>query len=335
MLLKHAEIFRDVAGMRSFSQAARARGVSQPAVSHAIQQLEEHFGVTLLDRSSRPLKLTEAGETYFKGCVPLLDQFEELESRVRQTTGQVSGEVRVAAIYSVGLMEMNGLIDAFHAQHPAAHIDIRYAHPDVVTAQVAAGEVELGLTSFPELATDLDSVDWRSQTMSVVVPPEHEWAVEAARGERAEVRLEELAERPFVGLTPELATRRQIDSALRAAAGEADIVQQFDNIDTVLRAVSEGAGISIVPELTARRAVEAGDVVVLPIAGRPLSRSLGIVMRKRSRLSKATETFIAALQACRRTEDDLPSALNAGRRKPGAGLTDDGGASPKPASSRA
>ena len=295
MLLRHAEVFRDVATLRSFSQAAKVRGVSQPAVSHSIQQLEDYFGVQLFDRSTRPLELTPAGRTYLEGCCPLLDGFRALEDHVRSATGRLTGTVKVEAIYSTGLMEMSSLADRFEEDYPEAHIDLRYAHPDVVTARVEAGECDLGITSFPELATRLEHIPWKSQVMAAFVPSGHEWATEVRSGQRTGVSLTEMAGRPFVGLTPDLATRRQIDAALRDAGGEARVVRQFDNIDTVLRAVGEGAGITIVPSQTGRQAVESGEVVEIPIDGSPLKRSLGIVMKKGARLAPAARAFVDRL----------------------------------------
>ena len=326
MLLRHAEVFRDVAQLRSFSRAAEARGVSQSAVSQSIQGLEDYLGLRLFDRT-RPLKLTPAGQTYFEGCGPLLDRFRQLEDEVRSAAGRLSGTVTVEAIYSTGLMEMSELVAAFERDHPETHIDLRYAHPDVVTARVEAGECDLGITSFPELATRLDSQPWKSQTMTAFVPSGHEWAAELRRGERTGVTLCELGGRQFVGLTPELATRRQIDAAIRTAGGEPNVVRQFDNVDTVLRAVGEGAGITVVPSQTGRQAVESGEVVELPIEGASLSRSLGIVTRKGASLSPAARAFVGRLRECG-VDRPKPSP---GRLKRPAGAVEGDAPSPTPA----
>ena len=113
MHLRYVEIFCDTVAFRSFSKAAEARGMSQPAVSQAIQQIEESLGVTLIDRSQRPLELTPAGRIYHDGCRRLLDEYREIEDRVRQFNGRVAGRVRVASIYSVGLLQMSAYVREF------------------------------------------------------------------------------------------------------------------------------------------------------------------------------------------------------------------------------
>ena len=87
--------------------------MSQPAISQAIQQLEEHLGVTLIDRSQRPLQLTPAGEAYFDGCRRLFSDYRLLEDRVQNLSSKVTGRVRVAAIYSVGLLQMAEYVNRF------------------------------------------------------------------------------------------------------------------------------------------------------------------------------------------------------------------------------
>ena len=292
MLLKHAELFRDVAGLKSFSKAAEARGISQPAVSHAVAQLEDHFGVRLLERS-RPLRLTDAGRTYLEGCGPLIEGFRALEDAVRRTGdgGVLAGEVRVAAIYSLTRLGIGRLKDEFEAAHPRVRVLIDHCHPDEVAERVRDGRADVGVTSYPRLAKGLCPIDWRTQVMTLVVPPGHRLAG------RASVPLAELDGEAMVALTPELATRRQTDAAIKAAGARVRVVGQFDNIDTVRRAVEEGEGVAILPRATVRRDVEAGAVFEVSIEGEPLTRPLGLVRRKPGPLPAAAARFVEALLA--------------------------------------
>ena len=96
-------LFSDVARRRSFSEAAKLHGVTQSAASQRLGALEKRLGVTLFDRSVRPLALTEAGEIFLEGCSELLDQYDRLQRRVMGLSGDPQGRVRVAAIYSAGI----------------------------------------------------------------------------------------------------------------------------------------------------------------------------------------------------------------------------------------
>src|SRR5262249_45288721 len=125
------QVFCDVARYRSFSEAARVKGVTQSAVSQVISQLERRMEVQLIDRSTRPLRLTGAGQTFYEGCKSLIEQYAELEERIRaeqaaDNTRVVAGSVRVAAIYSVGLGDMGQYVRRFGELYPRAQVHIEY-----------------------------------------------------------------------------------------------------------------------------------------------------------------------------------------------------------------
>src|SRR5437763_3322381 len=106
MQLETIKVFCDLISLRNFSKAAEANETSQPTVSRLVHQLEERLGGQLIDRSKRPLQLTELGQEYYDGCKDLLDRYIELEARLRRGNGEMELNVRVAAIYSVGLWDM-------------------------------------------------------------------------------------------------------------------------------------------------------------------------------------------------------------------------------------
>src|SRR5262245_58623030 len=132
MQLGSLKIFCDVARHRSFSQAAQANDVTQSAVSQTILHLEEDIQVQLIDRSTRPLTLTPLGQTYYDGCKTLLEQYAELEAAIKTSQAEVGGDVKVAAIYSVGLGDMGQYVRRFQAELPDAKVHIEYLHPNRV-----------------------------------------------------------------------------------------------------------------------------------------------------------------------------------------------------------
>lgn len=308
MLLRYAETFRDVAALRSFSRAAKARGLSQPAVSQAIHQLEEYLGVSLFDRSTRPLELTPAGQTYFDGCQELLDQFEQLEDSVRQIGTKIVGRVRVAAIYSVGLLEMSVLLADFEQNYPEVEVVLDYVHPDEVYQHVRSGDADFGIVSHPRCGGEWESTLWRTQEMVIVTSPSHPLA------KRKEIDLAELAGERFVALTPELASRVEIDRTLKQAGVKVEIAHQFDNIDTIRRAVTDGAGVSILPAATIQREVEAGTIAAIAISGQSITRPVGVLRKRNGSLSSAAKAFMASLLE----SPPRPVGLDAADREPDA-----------------
>src|SRR5665213_708748 len=144
------KLFRDVAHSRSVSKGAGLNGISQSAVSQYLQDLEEQMGLTLLDRGSRPLTVTEAGKLYLDMCRDILNRRDEFQVALDVLKGEVEGTVRVASIYSVGLSELARLETEFVRRYPQARIEVQYLRPEKVYEAVATDRADLGLMSYPE-----------------------------------------------------------------------------------------------------------------------------------------------------------------------------------------
>lgn len=289
MLLRNAEIFCDIVACHSFSKAAEVRNLSQPAVSQALQQLEEYLGTTLIDRSKRPFHLTSAGEIYYEGCRKLFDGFRRLEDRVQQVGERVTGRLRIASIYSVGLLQMAGFLSRFQGEFPDVETTIEYLHPDEVYDRLLREEADLGLVSFPRDGGDIACIPWQEQEMVVVVAPGHPLAG------RGEVAWEDLTGEAFVGFTADLRIRREIERRLKKAKVSVTVVHSFDNIENIKRAVEIGAGVSILPLPTVRREVDHGFLKTLPLEDRNFFRPLGIIHKRHKHLSNAAEKFVELL----------------------------------------
>src|SRR4029077_17714131 len=145
-----------------------------------VSQLEKTMKVQLIDRSTRPLQLTAPGATYYEGCKTLLDQYDELEARIRHAQIEIAGTVMVAAIYSVSLSDMGQYVQRFQAEVPKAAVHIDYLHPDRVYERVLAGTADLGLVSFPKKMAHLAAVAWREEEMVLACSPKHPLATRLA-----------------------------------------------------------------------------------------------------------------------------------------------------------
>src|SRR5262245_44837189 len=155
MQLEALKVFCDIAVFRSFSKAAEVNGLSQPAVSRVVHQLETRLGSALVDRSTRPLQLTAQGQVYYEGCKKLLEEYLELEASIIGAHAERALTVRVAAIYSVGLGDMGQYVERFESRHTHAHVRIDYVHPNQVYERVLNGTADFGLVSFPRRSKEL------------------------------------------------------------------------------------------------------------------------------------------------------------------------------------
>lgn len=286
MHLKSLRVFCDVIGRKSFSRAAAANGITQSGASQIVHHLEEYLGVKLIDRSKRPFVLTPEGEVYYEGCRGLVQQLYALEDEVRSLRKEVEGRVSVASIYSVGLSHMNRCVQDFLRAHPKAHVRVDYQHPKRVMELVESGQTDLGLISYPKQTRALKALPWRDETMVLVCAPSHPLASAQS------VSLEQLSGQEMVGFVGELRIRHEIDRELAARGVNVRVVMEFDNIETLKRAVEINAGLSLLPEPTVAREVRLGSLVAVPLANITMVRPLGILLRRGAELGATARRFV-------------------------------------------
>ncbi len=289
MQLEALKIFCDVVRQRSFSQAAEIHEVTQSAVSQIVSQLEKRMNVKLIDRSTRPLQLTPLGLTYYEGCKILLEQYDELEARIQSAQMPITGNVTVAAIYSVGLGDMGQYVQRFQGELPKAQVHIDYVHPDRVYERVMNGTADLGLVSYPKKTPHLAAVDWRDEEMVLACSPKHPLA------NRLAVPTRELDGLTYVHFDKNLIVRRRVDRFLRDQDVSVEVVAEFDSIENIKQAVSIGAGVALLPEPTIRREVKARTLVGVRLFGCEFTRPLAIIHRRGHRLSAAARRFMDLL----------------------------------------
>lgn len=291
MISGDCKLFRDIVQSRSLSRAAALNGISQSAASQHLQELERRMDLVLLDRSVRPVEVTPAGKLYYDFCRDMLRREAQLVSDCERLKGSVEGEVRVASIYSIGLSEMTRLRDEFAERFPQAQLFVEYLRPDKIYEAVLSDRADLGLVSYPEGGRDLTVIPWREERMSVAMSPAHRLA-----GKR-QLSPRELAGEDFIAFDDDLSIRRQVDRFLREAGIEISVAMHFDNIQTIKEAVALGTGISILPDCTLQTEIEQGRLLAVPLREPGLVRPVGIVHRRRKKLTRAAQSFVELLEA--------------------------------------
>jgi DNA-binding transcriptional LysR family regulator len=291
MHIRSLQIFCDVVDRRSFSRAADDNGISQSSASQVVQALEERLGVQLLDRSKRPFELTPEGERYYDGCRQIVKRYHELEEEVRTLHDAEARRLVVASIYSVGLHHMSAFMQRFSAEHPRAQVRLEYLHPHRVCEVVENGDADLGIVSYPKESDSIAALPWRSEPMVIVCHPGHRLAAETSASLKA------VAGEPFVAFEEGLAIREAIDRALGASHADVNVALEFDNIETIKRAIEIGAGVSVLPEPSVRREIALGSLAKVAIAGNGLVRPLGILHRRDRALSELAQQFVGLLKS--------------------------------------
>ena len=291
MHLRFLKIFCDIVDLGSFSRAAKLNGVSQSNASQVVHQLEDRMGVQLIDRSKRPFVLTPEGKRFHEGSRVIVQRYDDLEHEVKSLHEAAEARLTVASIYSVGLAHMSGCLREFLAAHPKADVRLEYLHPHRVYESVDQGQADLGLVSYPEESTSLAALPWRAEPMVLVCYPQH------ALTKRRSVELNMLRGEAIVAFQSGLKIREEIDRVLALHKIPVRVALEFDNIETIKRAIEIGAGVSLLPEPTIAREIESGTLVQIPLNGSPLVRPLGIIHRRDRKLSETAQKFITLLQS--------------------------------------
>ena len=283
-------LFRDIVQTKSLSRGAELNGISPSAASQQLHELEKGLGVSLLDRSTRPLSLTPAGKLYHDLCRDVLRRNDEFRVALDELRIDIEGTVRIASIYSIGLSEMSQLEAEFQQRLPHARLQIEYLRPEKVYESVTADRVDLGLVSYPEPTREISVIAWREEEMVLATAPSNPLAA------RESISAADLHGVDFIGFDQDLPIRREVDRYLRVAGVEVNFVMHFDNLQTIKEAIELGSGVSIVPARILRNELAQGRLAAVPIASPGLVRPLGIIHRKKKRFHRAAQSFLDLLQ---------------------------------------
>ncbi|PYS82311.1 MAG: LysR family transcriptional regulator [Acidobacteria bacterium] len=300
MQIETLKIFCDLVETRSFSQAAERNFITQSAVSQQVRGLEAKFKRRLLERvrGRRELHLTQAGEAFYQASREVLEAYANLEEGMRQLAGTVGGTVRVATVYSVGLHELPPVVREFMALYPKAKIDLEYSRTTRVVRDVLSGAVELGVVAYPEKRRGLEVVELSGDRLVFICRPGHAFA------RRRKLRAAELQGQSFVLFERDIPTRRATDKILRAHGVTVQRAAEFDNIETIKRAVEVGLGAAIVPRPSVLDEQRSGRLAVVTLAEPEWRRSVGVIYRGDRTLGTAARKFVELLQRSDRAKGD-------------------------------
>jgi DNA-binding transcriptional LysR family regulator len=297
--LETLKLYCDIVRLRSVSRGAAASSVSQSAASQAMQQLEGEIGVPLLDRSRRPVAPTEQGRRFYEACRSLLQGFEKARADIGASRQRVEGTVRVAAIYSVGLHDMSRHMQPFMSAHPRARVLLECLHPHKVVEAVMNDEADLGVLSYPAPTRALEVLPLRAEPMVLVSHPTHRLARRRVAGPA------DLQGEWFVAFDHDLAIRKAIDRVLKQHNIKVEVVMEFDNVETIKRAIGIAAGVSILPRPAVLLEIGMRTLTAVPLAMPGLVRPIGIIRRKGKPLTPAVDRFIEVLR--RADEPSVPA----------------------------
>ncbi len=292
MNLANLKTFIEIVESGGFSSAARALGLSQPAVSLQVKALEREFGAQLLERRGKNVELTEAGRILYRQALGLVEQAQKLEEAMEQSAAEVRGTLRAAASTIPGEYILPALLGPFKQAYPFVHVVLEVADSATVARKIATGECDIGFTGAPPDDPLLDSHPLCADRLLLIAPPSHALAA------RKRVNVDDLAAADFVLREEGSGTRRAMLAALGdmgLALPDLNVVVELGSSNAVVNAVASGVGVSLVSAWALDCALKTGSVKVVPLAGRDFTRQFYYLMRKKPP-SRPVRAFVEFLE---------------------------------------
>jgi DNA-binding transcriptional LysR family regulator len=290
MQMETLKVFCDLVECGSFSQSATRNFITQSAVSQQIRALESRFNTSLLIRQGRSVSLTEAGRILYEGACEILERFGRVDLQLKSTREEMSGMLRIATIYSVGLYEMSHVIKTFLKTYPKVNLHVAYNRANRVYEECQKGDADIGIVTYPKIRKGIKIIPLPADKLTLICSPQHPFA----RRRKIDMRL--LDGQNFVAFERDIPSRRALDRIFREHNVKVRVVMELDNIETIKRSVEIGVGISIVPLFSVQREVQSGTLAQVQFMRRTFWRPLGVIIRSKKVLTPAARKLIELLQ---------------------------------------
>jgi len=289
MHIETLRIFCDLAELQSFSKTADKHFLSQSAVSQQLAQLELTHKCQLINRKKRPIELTKAGQLLYQAAIDMLERYEQLRSELNALKSSSGSRINVAAIYSIGMHTLPGYVKKFMINYPNVNVHIEYFSADKIYELILAGDVDIGLVAVPKRDKRLDVYDFEDEPLVLACSPAH------ALSRESQVDIHQLEFEQFIGFEKDTPTRIWIDNIFGRYNIVVRPVMEFDNVETIKRAVEINSGISILPQTTILQEVKSGMIKAIGFSNEDFVRPTGIIVRKGKILSQAGRYCIKLL----------------------------------------
>ena len=290
MQIESLKVFCDLTETESFTKAAQVNGVTQSAVSQQISSLERLFQSLLIERSKKKFRLTREGQVLYDYSKKVIALYDSLHSKLQEIKDIISGNIRVTTIYSIGLHDLPPYIKKFLQTYSTVNVHVEYRRANQVYEDVLSNVVDLGLVAYPTRDSRLEILPLRKESLVLICHPQHPLA--KLKG----VKLKTLTGEKFISFEPDIPTRKAIDRILKDHGIHVQNVMEFDNIETVKRAVEIDAGVAIVPLTTVTQEVTKQTLAAVRLEDGEFSRQLAVIYKKNKVLSPAMKEFIALLK---------------------------------------
>ncbi|KNX78608.1 transcriptional regulator [Pseudomonas sp. 250J] len=284
MLARHIQYFLAVAQHHSFTRAAAALHVSQPALSQQVRQLEESLGAQLFDRSGRTTRLTDAGEVYLRYAKRASQELQEARRAIHDVGDLSRGSLRVAVTPTFTSYLIGPLVEAFHGRYPNITLNLSEIAQERMEQMLQLDELDVGIAFDERHAQDIDTYPLLVETLALVVGSQHPLAQASAIGPQA------LNDESMILLSAEFATREQIERYCRRHGIRPQVMMEANAIGAVIEVVRRTTLSTLLP---ANIVLAHDDLAAIALDPLRLQRTAVLMQRRGVYQTAAARAFLA------------------------------------------
>lgn len=285
---RRLQVFHAVAKQLSFTKAAEILFMTQPAVTFQIKQLEEHFNTRLFDRGHGRITLTPAGELVLTYAERILGLSSEMDVRLAEMTGEISGSLLVGASTTIAEFMLPRILGEFKSMHANVRPRLVVANSEAIETRVAEHTIDIGFIESPSHQPNLETEVCCDDELQVVCSPKFPLA------KFKELTPQHLVDQPYVSREPGSGTREFTDAYLRKAGISPEqmrLVMELGSPIALNGVVETGLGFAIASVGSVRKAQRLGDLIAIPLKPR-LIRTLSMVYPKEKFRSRLVTSFV-------------------------------------------
>jgi DNA-binding transcriptional LysR family regulator len=272
---------------RHFTRAAAREHVAQPALSQQIRRLEDEIGLPLVERTTRQVAITDAGQLLVARERRIFAELEAVDAELLALKGMETGRVTVGTMHTMGPIDVTLALAIFHQRHPGVELTVREESSEELAEKVRADELDLAFLSVTERIEShgLGLHQLVLEELVVLLPTTHPLA-----GQR-ELRMADLRDEEFISFRPGARLRELLFSAARTAGFEPRVTFESNESQRIRRLVSRGMGVAILPRSDA--VAPGAEVSVVALVDPPLARDITLAWREGRRHPPAVAEFLA------------------------------------------
>lgn len=284
MTIRHMKIFIEVFQCNSITKAANQLHIAQPAVSLAIRELEEYYGVKLFDRISKRIYTTENGKRFYDYALHIVALFEEMEKGMRDW--ESLGTIRIGASVTIGNILLPKLIKQFYNKYPKIEVSVEVKNTNTIAQEILDNQIDIGLIEGTIYSPQIEQIPFREDKLCLICGKTH------ALAQKKKVKLKETAEYNFLFRESGSAGRDILESIFLRYQISVKPIWESISTQAIINAVKEGLGIAILPYLLVEKDIKQKNIAEVFVEDVDFSRKFFIIYHKHKYLTESVKTWI-------------------------------------------